>query len=243
MKDARPSIFYGIPAPAVTDRYADMVPGTLENATSYDFPVQYWPLDISADPRGPRTKTPRKDLLNRMIEAGKELENQGVKLISTDCGFYAYYQDQAANALNVPFASGGLLPVPLVSRIIGSKRKVGIITFDSRALTKKHLAGAGIDDSINYTVIGYETYFEKRQKEGIPGAIVNLKMLEEDLTDAVKKLISKYPKIGAIVLECTAFGPAGYAIQKATGLPVFDVVQLLNYLGKACVRSSPKTKF
>lgn len=240
MKDARPYNFYGVLPPPVPDRYSDQAPGTLENATSYDFPVQYWPIDISADPSGPRNKTPRQDLLDRLIESGKELENQGVKLISTDCGFYAYYQDEVANALNVPFASGALLAVPLVSRIIGSNRRVGIITFDSRFLTKKHLAGAGIDDSIKYAIIGYETYFKKWQDEGKRGkAVFNLQMLEADLIDATKKLISEYPDIGAIVLECTGFGPAGYSIQKATGLPVFDVVQLLNYLGKACVRSTP----
>lgn len=242
MKDARPTTIPGFKPSKVSDRYVDMLPGSLENATSYDFPVQYWPLDISADPDGPRSKTPRPDLLDKMIEAGKELENQGVKLISTDCGFYAYYQDEVANALNVPFASGGLMPVPLVSRIIGSKKRVGIITWNSRVLTKKHLEGAGINDSIKYAIIGYETYREKREKEGIAGAINKLNMLEEDLTDAAKKLVEKYPDIGAIVLECTAFGPAGYAVQKATGLPVFDVVGLLNYVGKACVRSPPKTQ-
>ena len=242
MKDARPDDHsYARP---VATRYFSMLPGTLENGTSYDFPVQYWPLDISADYDGPRTKTPHVDLGKRMIEAGQELERQGVKLVSTDCGFYAYFQDEVARALGVPFCSGGLMPVPLVSRIIGSDRRVGIVTWNSRALTKKHLAGAGIDDSIKYAVVGYETYREKREKEGTnaKAAVTNLKMLEEDLVDAVKKLIVQYPDIGAIVLECTAFPPAAYAIWKATGLPVFDVVGLLNYIGKAVVRKPPRSE-
>ena len=234
MKDARPDDHpYSHP---VSERYFSMLPGTLEHATSYDFPVQYWPLDISADYDGPRTKTPRADLMDRMIEAGQELERQGVKLVSTDCGFYSYYQDEVANALNVPFCSGGLMPVPLVSRLIGSNKRVGIITWNSRVLTKKHLAGAGIDDSIKYAVIGYETYREKRMKEGTSRAIAKIELLEADLVDAAKKLLAKYPDIGAFVLECTAFPPAAYAIWKATGLPVFDVVGILNWIGKSVVR-------
>jgi hypothetical protein len=238
MKDVRPLAITGTTTP-VPQRYSYALPGSLENATSFDFPVQYWPLDISEDfLDGPITKTPHPDLLLRMIEAGKELESQGVKLISTACGFYAYFQGEVANALNVPFCSGSLMSVPLVSRIIGSNKRVGIIAANSRALTKKHLAGAGIDNSVKCAVIGYETYIEKREKEGISkrDAMSNLEMLEEDLVDAAKKLIAQYPDVGAIVLECTAFPPAAYAIWKATGLPVFDVVGLLNWIGKSVVR-------
>jgi Asp/Glu/hydantoin racemase len=63
-----------------------------------------------------------------------------------------------------------------------------------------------------------------------------LEMLEEDLVSASKGLIQKYPDVGAIVLECTAFPPAAYAVQRATGLPVFDIVMLLNWIGNAVVR-------
>jgi hypothetical protein len=243
VKAASQQPFHPLNAP-VSNRYAYKLPGAVKNASSYDFPVQYWPLDISADPSGPRTKTPSPNLADKMIRVGKELERQGVKGISTDCGFYAYFQDEVANALHVPFCSGGLMVVPLVSRLIGSNKRVGIMTWNSRILTKKHLVGAGIDDSIKIAVTGYETYREKRIQEDThtkEGRSLqnNREILEEDLVDAAQKLVAKHPDIGAIVLECTAFPPAAYAIWKATGLPVFDVVGLLNWLGKSVVRKRP----
>lgn len=217
------------------------LPGSLENATSFECPVQYKALDISRYPEGPRTLTPAAGLGQLMAKKTKELEREGVKIISTDCGFYSYFQDEMAEAVNIPVCTSALLMVPLVSRLVGKNKRVGIMTWDSRVLSKEHLKRAGIDDSIKVGIIGYEKWKEKRG-DSCPLLDMDLspekrlEMLEEDLVEAAKELIAKYPDIGVIVLECTAFPPAAYAVQRTTGLPVFDVVMLLNWIYHAVVR-------
>ena len=219
----------------------DFLPGSLENAISFECPVQYKAVDISQFLEGPRTLKPTPELGQLMVEKAKELEREGVKIISTDCGFYVYFQDEMTEALNIPVCTSALLVVPLVSKLIGKNKRVGIITWDSRVLSEEHLRRAGIDDSIKIAIIGYEKWRERRG-ETCPLLATNLppekrlEMLEEDLVQAARELISKYHDIEAIVLECTAFPPAAYAVQRATGLPVFDVVMLLNWVYHAVVR-------
>ena len=50
--------------------------------------------------------------------------------------------------------------------------------------------------------------------------------LEEELVAAAQELVNKYPQVGAIVLECTQLPPFAKGIQKAVGLPVYDVYTL-----------------
>lgn len=222
------------------DYKEDFLPGSLENATSFEHPVQYKALDTSEIPEGPRTSTPSTELGKSIIKKTKELEMEGAKIASTDCGFYVYFQDEMAEAVSIPVCTSALLIVPLISRLIGRNKRVGIIVWDSRALSEEHLKRAGIDESVKIAVVGYEKWAEKRSPMFHSDANLlpekRLEMLEEDLVSASKGLIQKYPDIGAIVLECTAFPPAAYAVQRATGLPVFDIVMLLNWIGNAVVR-------
>jgi len=222
------------------DYKEDFLPGSLENASSFEYPVQYKALDISQCPEGPRTLTPSPKLGKSMVKKAKELEVEGARIVSTDCGFYVYFQDAMTEGLSIPVCTSALLVVPLVSKLIGRNKRVGIITWDSRALSKEHLRRAGIDESIKIAVVGYEKWAEKRSPMFHADANLlpekRLEMLEEDLVSASKELIQKHPDVGAIVLECTAFPPAAYAVQRATGLPVFDIVMLLNWIGDAVVR-------
>lgn len=222
------------------DYKEDFLPGSLENANSFEYPVQYKALDISLFPEGPRTLTPSPELGKSIAKKAKELEAEGAKIVSTDCGFYVYFQDAMTEDMSIPVCTSALLIVPLVSKLIGRNKRVGIITWDSRALSKEHLRQAGIDESIRIAVVGFEKWAQKRspmyQADANVPAEKRLEMLEEDLVSASKALIQKHPDVGAIVLECTAFPPAAYAVQRATGLPVFDIVMLLNWIGDAVIR-------
>ena len=64
---------------------------------------------------------------NIFIEKARELEAEGVRAITTGCGFFAKYQKAAANALTAPLFNSPLLLVPMVSRMIGKGKRVGII--------------------------------------------------------------------------------------------------------------------
>lgn len=201
------------------------LPGDIGNALTWDFPVLYKVIkginaqSVIEDDPGP--------FLERFIDVAKELEDSGVKVIATSCGFLSLFQDEIASVLRVPFISSALILIPIVSKMIGPTRKVGVITANSKALGEKHLKAAGVSEK-NILKIGIEdTDF---------GKALLYDRLEIDVDLARKEMISRAKilasdsSIGAIVLECTNMPPFTEDVKLATGLPVFDIVSLIKFV-------------
>lgn len=202
------------------------LPGDIGNASTWDFPVLYRVMKrigvqqvIENDP------TP---FLEKFVETAKELENQGVKVITTSCGFLSLFQEKIALKLNVPFISSALVLIPLVYKMIGKNKKIGIITANSRALNLAHFQAIDAQD-VSIVKVGIEdTEFGKallHDKWEFDTEFARKEMLEK-----AKELISMDPDIGAIVLECTNMPPFANDIRLMTGLPVFDIVSLINFV-------------
>ncbi len=180
-------------------------------------------------------------LLDSFINAGKSLAVQGVKAITTSCGFLALFHRQLVAALPVPVFTSSLLQVHLTRRIIRRNQKVGIITARKQSLTDAHLAGVGIqNDSI--VVVGMEDA-EEFSAVFIGGRqTLDEKKCRREMQSAARRLVSTHPEVGAIVLECTNMPPYADTIRQITGLPVFDAVTLVNHAFSAvaatCCRST-----
>jgi aspartate/glutamate racemase len=205
------------------------ISGDIGNATSFPFPVVYKVVKeanaesvvLKADP----------SLIYPFVDAAKELENEGCKVIITSCGFMAKFQKEIAAELNVPVISSSLLQVKLVSSMIAPDKKVGIITAKASSLSEDHYKGVGMEN-INKVVYGIEhTEFGKTFFEGYD--YIDIDLAEEELIKVTKKMMEENPDLGAIVLECTNMPPFTKAIQEASGLPVFDIVNLIKYVHEA----------
>lgn len=206
------------------------VPGDIGNATSFGFSVQYKLLS-NVGVNEVITRHPTENGIARMVEAARELERAGVRAIATTCGFFSYFQDVLTEAVDIPVVSSALLQVPIVSAVIGANRKVGIITANSDLLTEKHLAAVGIDASVPHVLWGIQ---DRPAEESFwvwdeldPDR--RTRRLEQALALTATRMQDAHPEIGAIVLECTNTPPGSHAVQKATGLPVFDVITLIKW--------------
>ena len=62
--------------------------------------------------------------------------------------------------------------------------------------------------------------------------------LTDDLCSLAKELCRQHPDIKAILLECSDLPPYAAAIQKATGLPVFDFITLANWVASAVLQKT-----
>jgi len=217
------------------------IPGDIGNATTYPFPVRFkvvkgiYGKDIVCE-------KPDISVCQRFIEQAKELEVEGVRAITTSCGYFAYFQDEIADAMNIPVFTSSLIQVPMVAKMLGKKKEVGIICANSKALTRTHLRNAGIDDSIPIAIAGFERHW-KAVDRWDPKKIVQgfapkrrLKGFENALSRVSKDLISRHPEVGALVFECTNFPPGAAAVQESTGLPVFDIITLLYMIHNVVVR-------
>ncbi len=213
---------------------APLIPGNVGNATSYNFPVRFKIIDLPADwwcdKQGPDEKR-----LQIYVKAARELEAEGVRAITSGCGFFAIYQKRAAAQLRVPLFASPLLMVPMVSRMIGGRR-VGIITAGGKHLSQgSFLENVGIDPSVQIAMEGlenteefYKVHVTEEKKE------IDTELFEKEVVDASLLLLKKHPDVGAIVFECSDIPPHAHAVAKATGLPVFDFISLAHLVYSAC---------
>lgn len=208
------------------------IPGDIGNATTYPFPVRFkvvkgvYLKDIMCE-------KPNISVCRRYIEEAKELEEEGVRAIATSCGYFIYFQDEIADAVKVPVFTSSLIQVPLVAKMLGKNKRVGIICADSRYLTETHLRKAGIDDSMLVAVAGMDRNWSIVRAQDPKKRLCEF---ERALSKVTKELVSKHPDIGALVFECTNFPPGAAAVQEATGLPVFDIVTLIYMIHDTVVR-------
>ena len=202
------------------------VPGDMGNATSFAFPVVHRVVEAATPERVVTAGDPL--LLTPFIAAARELEQQGVLAITTNCGFLAMFQAELAAAVDVPVFSSSLLLVPMLRRMLPPSRRIGILTVEARSLTERHFRGAGwSSEEIPVIVEGLDDcYFNERLIGDQPE--FDLERMERDVVEAAGSLVERHPDIGVLLLECTNMAPYAHAIQRATNRPVWDIMTLLN---------------
>ena len=137
------------------------IPGDMGNATTWDFPVLYKVIK-SATPDAVVRKGERR-LLEPFIAGARELEREGVRAITTNCGFLAMFHKEMASAVSVPVFTSSLMQVPLVYAMLKPDQKVGIITISAESLNQHHLTAIGID-KIPHVIVGTEGEAEFSKK-------------------------------------------------------------------------------
>ena len=204
--------------------YFPKLPGHIKNAETFGFPVSY-KIIKGATPHRVVEKGDRS-LLEPFIKAAREFESEGIEAITSSCGFLALFQRELAGAVNIPVFTSSLLQVPMVRRMIGDIKKVGVLTANKVSLTQEHFNAVGINIS-EVNVVGMENKDEfARVILKNETTELNVDKLRDEVLSAAQELIRGTDKIGAIVLECTDLPPFKNDIKKITELPIFDIVTL-----------------
>jgi len=201
--------------------------GNSTNPDSFQFPVKYSKV------KGANVHTilesPCQNTLQTMINEVQDMERQGIKAITTSCGFNAIFQQKLADAVNIPIFTSSLMQVPLVQNMLGPQKVIGVITAKKSALSAEHLKNAGINSDLSLHIEGLESFAEWNKIFLTPNEDIDLKKVENDIINLVTSMM-KQSDIGAFVLECTDLPPFADAIRKATGRPVFDFVTMTNFV-------------
>jgi Asp/Glu/hydantoin racemase len=200
--------------------------GDIGNATTFPFPVHYKIVRGASPDLVVRQASP--ELLGPFIDAAKELEQDGVDGIATTCGFLALFQDELSAAVSIPVITSSLMQVPLAERMLPASKRAGILTISATSLTERHLEKAGVrlDTPIGSTEGGREFTRAVLNNE----TSLHVDLARQDNVDAARQLVARHPEVGAIILECTNMSPYAADIHQATGLPVFSVLTLINWL-------------
>jgi hypothetical protein len=210
-------------------------PGSVENATTFRYPVYY--KAISAASVNSVVSTQLDPLvLQELIEAGKEMQDQGCRAIIGACGYFANYLPEVTRHLDIPCFFSSLMQVPMILQSIRPGKKVGVICADGRVLTSAPaLRNSGILDTESIVISGAEV-LPDMQKILSGSGHYNPLRLEKGLVELADTLVREHPEIGAILLECTLFPTHARAVQESVKLPVFDFSTLIDWVYSGIVR-------
>lgn len=211
-------------------------PGDVRNASAFPYPVQYEVARGVTNQTLVYDKNPGQ-CREAVVTAAKNLENLGCRAVAAECGYFAFFQQDVANALEVPAFMSSLLQVPFIQQIIGPKKKVGIICAQKQFLSEQHLRNVGIDlEKTNLVIAGaqdeygvseFDNLWNPQVRPQCPEAYFD--KAQEQMNACAKAFTEKYPDIGAIMLECTGMQPFARGLQRAVELPVFSWGTLLDY--------------
>ena len=209
------------------DAHAPFIPGDVGNACTYNYPVLYKVvpgLTTSLILKG------APELTERVVKAARELEEQGVRGISSDCGFFLQFQDVVRNSVNIPVALSSLLQLPFIAQTIKPTRPIGVITADSGNLTMDFLANAGISVENPLIIRGLQNEPEFKTAALEEKDTLDSDLFTKEVLNAAHEMLKDNSDIGLILLECSLLPPYSKAVQDATGLPVYDFITMIDYM-------------
>jgi hypothetical protein len=210
-------------------------PGDVRNASAYPFPIQY-EIAEGVDIINLVRAEDKTELVEPILKAARKLERMGCRAIAAECGYFAWFQKEIADAVSVPVFASSLLQVPMAQMVIGPQQVVGILVAAGSYLRDRHLASVGVTLGTNYVVHGamddrklpqFDSLWNQDLRPEIPTA--DYELAEHDIVRVARDFAAAHPNMGAMVLECTGFQPFGRAIQREIRMPVFSWATLLDY--------------
>lgn len=210
------------------------IPGDVGNATTFSFPVRYKVVRGASPSRVVLERD--LSLLAPFVEAAQEQAAEGVRAITTSCGFLALFQREMASAVEIPVFTSSLLQAPIVNRVLKPDQCIGILKAHGETLEPRHLRTVGIDESVPVVMQGsqdtpafYETFVKN-------GRQLDVEAAEAGVVKMATDLLARLPNVGAFACEGANFSSFGPAVQEATGLPFVDTVTLTRWVHEAVVK-------
>lgn len=207
------------------------LPGNSTNPVSYPFEVRM--IHVKGACVETVITNPSQKLLEDMIiQARRLVEEEGIRAITTSCGFNAIFQKALSEALPVPVFTSALLQIPFIKNVIGN-RPIGVLTANGKALSPAHFEACGVDKNTEVYVMGLEKAPQWSKIFTHPDENFDVEEVRQEILGTVMEGMKACPDMGAILLECTDLPPFGSAIQEATGLPVFDFNSMMGIMAAA----------
>lgn len=208
------------------------LPGNVANATTYPFPVLYEEVDFEID----RLFEGDPSIKTMIIEAARKLERQGVRAIIGACGYFAHFQEDVRDAVDVPVFLSSLCQLPLIKTGLSKNKKIAVLAASGDNIDDELLAKIGSDSSrlIVKNIGNLESFSAIRYGR----TELDNGVLRTDICRIVEHMIDEHSDIGAILLECSDLPPYARDIQAISGLPVFDFNTMIDMVYHAVVQKT-----
>lgn len=201
------------------------IPGDMGNALTWPFPVHYRIVRNASPDLVVRRGA--AGMLDAFVDAARELVDEGVDGITTNCGFLSLFQKELSQAVPVPVVTSSLMQVEMVNRILPAGKRAGVLTISASTLTEAHLRSAQVPEG---TPIGSTEGGQEFTRAILDNELtLDVDKARADNVEAALAMKEAHPDLGALVLECTNMCPYAADIQTATGLPVYSIVSLVSW--------------
>jgi len=219
------TVYGGTVGVCMLDTQFPRIHGDIANARTWSVPVHYRVVP-GATPKA-AVFDEGKDILEGFIDAAKHLVKMGADGITTNCGFLSLFQQQMADAINVPVATSSLMQVQMVQSLLPKNKKVGILTIHKPSLKKEHLIAANVP--LDTPIMGTEEGKEFSRVILNDEKEMDIDLARQDHLEAVEKLLKENSNIGAIVMECTNMSPFAADVRKRFEIPVFNIYTFIEW--------------
>lgn len=211
----------------INDTNYPMVPGNVNNAYTYDFPVI---LRTVPSITQERVFAGDPSIVKDIIEMAQfMIQKEGIRALSSGCGFFGNFQKEIANTLDIPVAMTSFIMVPWIETLIKDNQKIGVLTANGVAVTPNLLKQSNIKNPDRLIIKDLRNEPEFSCIMEYRGHFDN-KVVEQEVVNKAIELIESENDIGAILLECTDMPPYAQAVQAQTQLPVFDYITMIKFL-------------
>jgi Asp/Glu/hydantoin racemase len=200
--------------------------GDIGNPETFTYPVRHRVIEMATVDRIVNADGPTASVMDAFVEAAHRLVEEGAVALTTSCGFMAIAQQELARRCRAPVVTSSLCQIPLVQSTLPAGKRVGVITIDSRELTTSHFVGVGAPTDLPIEGVEGGELATVIQRDLTS---LDVAKAEADVIAAGERLVAKAPDVGAIVLECTNMAPYSRALSAALGLPVYDIIGLLDW--------------
>lgn len=206
------------------------LPGNVVNASTYSYPVLYKKVSFQIE----QLFAGDPGLREMIVNAARELAADGVRAIVGACGYFAHFQKDVAAAVDVPVFMSSLCQLSMIKLGLRAEQKILVLCASGDSFNQDFLSkvNARMEDCIIQDVGSMESFAGIRWD----GRSLDNGKLTDDLAALAARAVAEHPEVGAILLECSDLPPYAYAIQAATGLPVFDFISMIDWIEKSVVQ-------
>jgi Asp/Glu/Hydantoin racemase len=194
-------------------------PGDIGSVHTFNVPVNQrivrsvWPEKVVQSAAGLRAGR----VVPTFVQVARALEREGARAITTSCGFLVLLQKELQTAVKVPVITSSLLLLP---RLLKAQTKVGVLTISARSLGPEHLRAAGVprERLPDVVVQGVDPAGEFATRILGNQTTLDVDLARGDVVAAAVALKAGAPGLTDVVLECTNMPPYRAAVEAATGL-------------------------
>jgi hypothetical protein len=163
-------------------------------------------------------------LLAPFVRTLHELQDDGAAAITTTCGFLVSLQKALQEAARVPVVTSSLLMLPgLLERC----SQVGVLTISAESLGEGYFQAAGVPPGrlrdVAVEGVDPQGAFARPILQDHP--VIDFAAAAQDVIAAALRLKRRAPGVCELVLECTNMPPYAAAVERATGLKTWSLLQ------------------